>query len=264
MNVAREMVLESSLQQTLTEFASLASEVQRAAALPGGPLPHGALARAAHAVGHAGLLSAMLSSARPIVSDVPDPQRRADALAFCSIADFFAATAGRFRDADPVCRCDFAALVPELERVLGRAIAFADDFVPSLSVRVCPHFFVKIVFTFDREPAFVVAHAAAEAERSPFEQSAFRVFRTLSVYVARVLPDFTAKYGQRGVVDFVTWLQCYDGLFSTPCAKCGQFMKVDATGDILPPIVRSVASCGAFHIRCAPREIELPEFAQHG
>ena len=33
-----------------------------------------------------------------------------------------------------------------------------------------------------------------------------------------------------------------------------------ATGDLLPPIIRTVGTCYPYHIQCAPFEIELPDF----
>jgi hypothetical protein len=263
MNADREVVLEEALQQTLTQLkARTWSEIEALSASADKPFPdlNTLFDKAGQDLQHASLLNAMLSSTKRLDPDQLDPHRCEDATAFRQIAQFFESHAERFLRASPVYRYDFSALIPELERITRREIAFADDFVPYFTLRVCAHFVVKLVFSLDRQPAFVVVHAASEAARSPFEQSDFRIFRTLAVYFSRVLPDFLLKYRQRGIVDFVTWLQCYDNLFTTPCYKCEQFMERDLTGDILPPIIRNVASCYAFHIKCAPLEIELPDF----
>jgi hypothetical protein len=37
-------------------------------------------------------------------------------------------------------------------------------------------------------------------------------------------------------------------------------MERDLSGDLLPLIIRNVATCLPYHIRCAPFEIELRDF----
>ena len=108
--------------------------------------------------------------------------------------------------------------------------------------------------------SFVVVHGDKEADKSPFEQSDARVFRTLAVYFSRTLPDFILKYGQRGLIEFAIWLRSYENLWKAPCTKCEKLMAKDLTGDLLPPIIRTVNACYPFHVRCAPFEIELPDF----
>jgi hypothetical protein len=263
MNADREIVLEEALQQTLTQLKARAwSDIEALSASPDKPLPDLSTLfdKPAQDLQHASMLNSMLSSTKRVDTELSDARKCEDTTAYRQIAQFFEAHADRFLRANPVYRYEFGTLVPELEHILHQQIPFVDDFLPYFTIRVSAHFFVKIVFSLDHQPTFVVVHAASEAKRSPFEQSDYRVFRTLAVYFSRVLPDFMLKYKHRGIVDFVTWLQCYGDLFTTPCYKCERFMERDLTGDILPPIIRNVASCYAFHIKCAPLEIELPDF----
>jgi hypothetical protein len=60
-------------------------------------------------------------------------------------------------------------------------------------------------------------------------------------------------------MEFTIWLSCYQNLFITPCYKCENLMERNLTGDLLPPIIRNVGTCYAFHIKCALLEIELPD-----
>jgi hypothetical protein len=263
MNADREIVLEEALQQSLTQLKARAwSDIEALSAPPDKPLPdvNTIFDKPAQDLQHANLLNSMLDSTKRFELEQSDPRKCEDATAFRQIVQFFECHVDRFLRTNPVYCYNFSELIPELELISRQKIVFVDEFLPYFTVPVSSHFFVKLVFSLDHQPTFVVVHGASEGERSPFEQSDFRVFRTLAVYFSRVLPDFLLKYRHRGIVDFVTWLQCYADLFTTPCYKCEKFMERDLTGDILPPIIRNVGSCYAFHIKCAPLEIELPDF----
>jgi hypothetical protein len=263
MNADRAVVLEESLQQTLTQLKARAwSDIEALSGPVDKPLPplDAIFDKARQELQHASLLNMMLGSTKRIDIESSDPRKCEDAVAFRHIAQLFQSNTDRFLRTNPAYCYDFDALLPELQAVSRQDIGFVDDFLPHVIIKVSEYFFVKIVFSLDHKPTFVVVHAAHEVDRSPFDQSDYRVFRTLAVYFSRVLPDFVLKYRHRGLVEFVIWMGCYRDLFVTPCYKCEHLMERDLTGDLLPPIIRNVGTCYAFHIKCAPLEIELPDF----
>jgi hypothetical protein len=202
----------------------------------------------------------MLASTKPLEVEYSDPKKREDAVAFRHISQYFQRNAERLLRTNPIYDYDFSELIPALRTVTKQQISFVDGFLPYFSIQVSDFFIVRILFSLDRRPAFVLVQGTNEASKGPWEQSDFRVFRTLGVYFSRVLPDFMLKYQRRGMIEFVIWLQCYENLFTRPCCKCEQFIDRDLTGDLLPPLIRAVGSCYPYHIRCAPFEIGLPDF----
>jgi hypothetical protein len=202
----------------------------------------------------------MLASTKPLNVEQSDPTKREDAMAFRQVAEYFQTSALRLLRKTVVYEYDFRELIGTLEEVSPLPIVFVDSLLPYFTVQVGDYFVVHVTFSLDRRPTFVVVQAASEKDKGVWEQSAYRVYRTLGIYFSRVLPDFMMKYHARGIIEFVIWLQCYEGLFTRPCCKCEQLIERDLTGDMLPPLIRAVGSCYPYHIKCAPFEIELPDF----
>jgi hypothetical protein len=265
MSADREVVLEESLQQSLTQLKTHTWTVVEALSQQSPAAQTQTVDQqfdaAALDLDHTLLLQSMLTSTADLTQPTNnDPKKAEDVVAFRHLSQFFQTNADRFLRRSPVYHCDFQELSEHLAKVRDLTAHFYDDFVPFCVLQVSDYFVVKLVFSLDRRPTFVTVHSAFEIDRSPFEQSDFRVFRTLAVYFSRVLPDFTLRYGAQGLLEFIIWLKCYNSLLTMPCAKCRQLMERDLTGDLLPPIVRNVATCLAYHIKCAPFEIELPDF----
>ena len=269
MNADREVVIEETLQQSLNNFKShVWQDIEALTGTQGRPASFDNLStklfpKARQDLEHTTLLTRMLLSAnRTLPNCEEDPVKCENAVAFRHIAGFFHRNAERIIMKGTPYRYErLKDLVQTLQTVAHAKVdRFSDDFLPYISLKVSDFFVVKLIFSIDHRPAFVVVHGSSEADRSPFEQSDFRVFRTLAVYFSRALPDFLAKYKQRGLIEFVIWLMCYENLFTTPCASCGKLIEKDLTGDLLPPIIRTVDTCYPYHIKCAPFEIELPDF----
>jgi hypothetical protein len=265
MNGDREFVLVESLEQSLTQLKTHTWTVVEALSQQSPTAQSLTLDQkfepAQSDLSHTFLLRSLLTSTAELPTPVKfDAKKAEDAVAFRHLSQFFQTNTDRFLREARVYRFDFAELSEQLSKVRDLTTQFSDDLLPICTLQISEYFIVKIVFSLDHQPTFVVVHGASEKDRSPFEQSDFRVFRTLTVYFSRVLPDFTMRYGKQGLVEFSIWLKCYNLLFTTPCAKCRLLMERDLTGDLLPPIVRNVATCLAYHIRCAPFEIEMPDF----
>lgn len=260
MNADREVLLEETLQKTLTQLKNHIWSDIDALATTGTLPPDQIFKQAAHDLDHIKLINSMLLTTKDINIEKNDIKKCEDSVEFRRISDFFQTNAERFLKESPVYKYNFNELIPELNSVLDESVSFTDGFLPFISIPVADIFTVKIIFSLENQPAFVVVHGATEYEKSQFEQSDFRVFRTLSVYFSRALPDFILKYKSKAIVEFAIWLKSYKNLFSAPCNKCEQFISRDLTGDLLPPIIRTITSCLPYHIRCAPFEIELPDF----
>ena len=270
MNADREVVLEETLQQCLTQVKNHAwSEIEKLSQItPGWKLENNPLfVKAQRDLEHVMLLNTMLSSTRKLEQTQSTQKKCEDAVAFRHIATFFQSNTERFLRTNPCYRYDFKRIIPEIRNIVGMGpddeelVSFNDEeFLPYICLKVSGYFVVKIIFSLDNQLSFVVVHSAKEIKRSPFEQSDFRVFRTLAVYFSRVIPDFMLKYHERGLIEFIIWLKCYNNLFTTPCSKCEKIIERDLTGDLLPPIIRTVSTCYPFHMKCAPFEIELPDF----
>lgn len=260
MNADREVLLEEALQKTLTQLKSHVWADIDALASSGSLAPEQVFQSSQLDLEHIQLLNSMLTTVKDVTAEKCEPKKCEDAVEFRRISAFFQSNAERFLMESPVYTYNFKQLIPELNSVLGQIVSFTDGFLPFISIPVADIFTVKIIFSLENQPAFVVVHSSAEIEKSQFEQSDFRVFRTLGVYFSRVLPDFIMKYKSRGIIEFAIWLKSYKNLFSATCSKCEQFISRDLTGDLLPPIIRTVTTCQPYHIRCAPFEIELPDF----
>ena len=261
MNADREVILEETLQLTLTQLKNHTWTDIEALSQNGSIPPEQVFEKAGQDLQHVKLINSMLATAtKELSTERSVPHKCEDSVEFSRIAAYFQSNSERFLQESPTYVYDFETLVPELTRAIGKNVQFADGFLPVITIPVGDFFVVKIVFSIEHSPAFVVVHGASEAERSPFEQSDFRVFRTLAVYFSRTLPDFILKYRQRGLIEFTIWLRSYENLFTAPCAKCESIIARDLTGDLLPPIIRTVNSCYPYHVRCAPFEIELPDF----
>ena len=267
MNADREVVIQETLQQSLSQLKS--HVWQDIESLTGSQTTPSSFAnikaifsKARQDLEHTALLNGMLATTKPLPpgDDSATPEKCENAVAFRHIASFFHKNTERLLRQNPVYRYDYNELQAELRAVAPGPIQFHLGFLTHFTLKVSDYFVVKLIFSVDHRPAFVLVHAASEVDRSPFEQSDFRVFRTLAVYFSRVLPDFMMKYKHRGIVEFVIWLSCYENLFTTPCAHCGKLIDKDLTGDLLPPIIRTVGTCYPYHIQCAPFEIELPDF----
>lgn len=263
MNADREVVLEDTLQQNITQMKNDAwADIEGLSTQTAAKLARRdkLFETAKQDLEYAAQLNAMLRTTRQFEVDHSDPKKCEDAVAFRSIAADFKANAERFLKTTPYYQYDFPPLVRDLNEITGQDIQFVDDFLPHITIEVSDIFVVKIIFSIEKRPSFIVVHGSSEINRSPFEQSDFRVFRTLAVYFSRALPDFMLKYKERGLIEFVIWLKCYENLYTTPCCKCEQIIERDLTGDLLPPIIRSASTCFQYHIKCAPFEIELPDF----
>ena len=261
MNADREVLLEETLQQTLTQIKNHTWTDIETLASSGSLEPEKVFEKAEQDLHHAKLINSMLSATtKELTAERPTPHKCEDSVEFRRLSNFFQSNADRFLRESRTYKYNFDELIPELSRAIGKDVSIEDGFLPVITLPVCDFFVVKIVFSIEHTPAFVVVHSASELDRSPFEQSDFRVYRTLAVYFSRTLPDFVMKYCERGLIEFAIWLKSYENLFTVPCSKCDKFIARDLTGDLLPPIIRTVNSCYPYHIRCAPFEIELPDF----
>lgn len=262
MNADREVILEETIQNCLTQMKSHAwSDIEQ---LSTGSL-HADFKKAQQDLNHAELLNNMLSSTRKLSQTNSTQKKCEDAVAFRHISSFFQSNTERFLRTNPRYTYDFNEIKNEIASIVGEDFEYYlnnEEFLPFICLKVSDYFVVKIIFSIDNQLAFVVVHSSSEIDRSPFEQSDFRVFRTLAVYFSRALPDFILKYHKRGLFEFIIWLKCYKNLFTTPCSnpKCERIIERDLTGDLLPPIIRTVTTCYAYHMKCAPFEIELPDF----
>ncbi|KAK8891291.1 Mediator of RNA polymerase II transcription subunit 27 [Tritrichomonas musculus] len=259
MNADREVVLEETLQECITQMKKDCwTEIEQ---LSTGAL-HSDFKKAQQDLNHAELLNNMLSTRHKLNPTTPNQKKCEDAVAFRHICSFFQSNTERFLRTNPCYTYDFDEINNEIANIVGPSnmIFNNEDFLPYICLKVSDYFVVKIIFSIDNQLAFVVVHSSSEVNRSPFEQSDFRVFRTLAVYFSRALPDFILKYHKRGLIEFIIWLKCYNDLFTTSCTKCDQIIERDLTGDLLPPIIRTVNTCYAYHMKCAPFEIELPDF----
>ncbi|OHS95790.1 hypothetical protein TRFO_38066 [Tritrichomonas foetus] len=265
MNADREVVLEETVQQCLTQIKNHTwSDIEQlSTGAPNvSPLEFAQFRKAQQDLKHAELLNSMLASTRELEETHSTQKKCEDAVAFRHISVFFQSNTERFLRTNPSYHYNFDDIIPEIKEIVGEDLVQfnQNDFLPYICLKVSDYFVVKIIFSLDNQLAFVVVHSASEIDRSPFEQSDFRVFRTLAVYYSRALPDFMLKYHERGIIEFIIWLKCYNNLFTTPCCKCEKIIERDLTGDLLPPIIRTVTTCYAYHMRCAPFEIELPDF----
>jgi len=260
MNADRELVIAEAMQQALTQLKGHTwNDVESVSSVPDFPLETLFL-KASQDLDHVTILNSMLTTAKPIKVEKSDPKKCEDSVEFRRISSFFQSNTDRFLRSITTHTHDIYSLVEEL-RLLNPFVELDDTgFLPHISITISNIFTVKLIFSIEKQLSFVVVHSISEKNRSPFEQSDFRIFRTLAVYFSRVIPDFTLKYGKRGIVEFSIWLKSYDNLIQTSCSKCGGFIERDLTGDLLPPIIRTVSNCSAYHIRCAPFEIELPDF----
>lgn len=261
MNADREVILEETLQNCLTQFKNHAwTKIEQLA--QGIMQPD--FTKAQQDLNHAELLNNMLSSTHELDQVVSTQKKCEDSAIFRHIATYFQSNTERFLRTNPHYTYDFDEIKEEIASIVGESnVLFNDkEFLPYICLKVSDYFVVKIIFSLDNQLAFVVVHSSSEIDRSPFEQSDFRVFRTLAVYFSRALPDFILKYHKRGLIEFIIWLKCYNNLFTTPCSnpKCERIIERDLTGDLLPPIIRTVTTCYAYHMKCAPFEIELPDF----
>lgn len=260
MNADRESVLLESMRETLMELKdNVWKDIDSMSGAPSKTLEQKVLSRAEQDLNHVEKLNNMLDTTKELSCSTADTKQCDDAVTFRKIASFFHNNTERFLRQNPVYTYDFDKLVEEIEKITGQQVEIEGDFLPYFSLKVADYF-VKFIFSVDYRPSFIVVHGNSEQNRSPFEQSDSRVFRTLAVYFSRVLPDFMLKYKHRGLIEFIIWLSCYHDLFTTPCAKCGKLIHRDLTGDLLPPIKRTVKTCRAYHIECAPFETEMPDF----
>ena len=152
-------------------------------------------------------------------------------------------------------------LAAEISQILSQQIELVEDLLPFFKIYVSDIFTVSFIFGIDRQIAFIVVHGSNEKNKTVFEQSEYRVFRTLSTYFSRALPYFMMGHHERGIFEFAKWLKSYETLFNTPCSKCGKYIEKDQGSEMLPPIIKSVKTNQFFHIKCSPQEIELPDFA---
>ena len=265
MNVDREIVLEDTLQHSLTQMKNHTwAEIEALSNLkedePLSLTPESYFTQASQDLAHINLLNSMLEFTQNIDVETIDPKKCEDAAAFRNISSYFQTNANKFLRKNPVYQYDFDELLPEISQVFSHPCELMDDFLPVIIIPVSDYFVVKMIFSLDHKPVFIVVHSGTEKDLSPFEQSEFRIFRILTVYFSRALPDFMLNYKKRGIIEFIIWLRCYGDLYTTPCLKCKTIIDRDLTGDLLPPIVRTVQSCEPYHIKCAPFEIELPDF----
>lgn len=266
MNSEREILLEETLQQTLTSFKQNVWENIESIASSGKLPEKGLFKKCFKDLEHIKLINSMFKNLEVIKRENIETKKCEDAVEFKRISLFFQNNAERFLRESLTYSYDFNTLIPEFKSLLDEEIDFLKielgngNSLSYISIPVHGFFVVKIIFSIENQPAFVVVHGSDESSKSPFEQSSFRIYRTLTVYFSRTLPDFLMKYKHRGLIEFALWLKSYKGLFTEPCIKCEKLNERDLTGDILPPIIRTVSTCHPYHIKCAPFEIELPDF----
>ncbi|KAH0787995.1 mediator of RNA polymerase II transcription subunit 27 [Histomonas meleagridis] len=259
------MVLEDTLQHTLMEMKShtWAAIEELSSINPNGkfiPEEHQTIfQKAEYDFQHTKMLNSMLSSSKPVEVDSINHQKCEDAAAFRHIQSFFQTNTDRLLKATRIYTFDFNELIPQISNLVSQEIILYDEIFPHFSIRVSPFFVVWFIFSIDHQLLFLSVHGTSE-NKFPTEQSEFRVYRALTVYFSRALPDFMQKYHQSGLLEFIVWLMSYENFYSTRCQKCEKIFERDLTGDLLPPIVRTVAECHAYHIKCSPFEIELPDF----
>ena len=265
MNADRETELLDTIQQDIKQLKEHAwNNIQQLGNtnqnLQIGPLSD--FSKAKQDLEHAKLINSMLVTREELPLEKSDSKSCEDANAFRLISQFFQNNAERFQRENPKYIYDFHNLIPSIQTIVGEQNLNFDEstFLPCISIIVANYFVVRFIFSIDHQLAFVVVHGISEINKGPFEQSDFRVFRSLAVYFSSALPDFILKYHERGIIEFIIWLQCYNDLFTTPCHECGTIIKHDLTGDLLPPIIKTISSCYGYHMACAPHEIEVPDY----
>ena len=260
MNADREVVIAEAMQQSLTQLKGHAWNEIESLSTNGNINTDKLFEKALQDLEHVSILNSMLQSTKPIQNDKSDTKKCEDSVEYRRISTFFQNNSDRFLRRNPTYKFDLDDYLIKIQEITNNKCELKKEFINYLILPISNYFFVKIIFSLDDQLLFVVVHGISENEKSPFEQSEFRIFRTLAVYFSRVLPDFLLKYHSRGLIEFIIWLKSYENLYHSPCSKCELFIDRDLTGDLLPPIIRTVSNCTSYHIKCAPFEIELPDF----
>lgn len=268
MNAEREMILEDTMQQTLMQMKNNSwSVIEVLSSISTNenykPEEHLDIFKKPNRdYEHTKILNDMLAYSNSIELNNISIDKCENALAFQYISKYFQSNTDKILMRNKIILFDLSKLMSEISPLIcnGTLMLVDDKIFKYIRFEVENCFYVKLMFGFNSQLTLVSAHASSERDKMPFEKSNFRIFNTLTMYFSRVLLDFLNKYNERGIYEFIIWLKSYRNLYSTQCTKCEKIVDRDITGDVLPPIIRTISNCHAYHIKCAPFEIELPDF----
>lgn len=122
---------------------------------------------------------------------------------------------------------------------------------------VVPKTFKAIIVVRMTEIDQVVVRGLQEShlleKEEPWPQSRHAVFRKITDYATSVIlhyystTDPTAQI--RGIL---RWLNSFNGLFSTKCTNCGNYLKEEEENVLLPPCWRTYHDLSPYHYQCRP------------
>lgn len=154
--------------------------------------------------------------------------------------------------------CDKVDYRYEIDKVMAKTneifpgnAYLLDEDLPTLVINVLNQFFVKIVFSFDYQIDFIVAHGENEEKLDPLEQSCLFTMKAISIYLGKIFSYFNILYKENGLINFINFLKTYDRYAITPCKKCGKIIIKDDFNAIVPPIIRDPINGDAYHVKCA-------------
>lgn len=148
---------------------------------------------------------------------------------------------------------DIPQLMEEFSKYCECRPVFRNVVLPTIAIPIGNAFILKIVFSAENDVIYILAHSNSEMERSELLQSDTQFGKALSVYLGKVYDYFQELYDDKGIIMFIKWVHSYSDIHTRTCKVCGELLKIDTFGALVPPIIRDPKNCEAYHYCCAPK-----------